>query len=77
MVNRHPRHIGLATNRLYGEAGIAIWGHEQFTSGAEDASARLFGGCLALTEAVRARTHRDLTSFHNLLYTLSIQILIG
>jgi hypothetical protein len=57
VVNRHPSHIGLAGNRLYREVGIAIGEHEQFTSGAEDASAFLFDGYLALAEAVRARSH--------------------
>ena len=64
MIHRHAGHIGLAGHRLDGEAGIAIVGHQEVAGRRQDTGARLFGGGLAVPQAIRARD-RTLDSSDN------------
>jgi hypothetical protein len=66
-------HASLTGQGLDGEAGIAIWVHQELAGAAEDARTRLFGSGLALAQAIRAGMG-DLTPQAIILYSLYIQI---
>src|SRR5437868_14329154 len=58
---------------INGEAGKAIASYQQFPGSSDDARSRLFGGRRALSEAVRARSQRELDTSQNALYSMRIQ----